>query len=60
LGTSKGEFPDTVFDSILSQIGEIGSKGVGFNTVNTDLKVLIMDGFNEVWPRDVEDFIAAF
>ena len=58
-GAGTCEFEDAVLDVVLGEVREVRPEGVRLDAVDPDLEVGIVDGRDDVWPCDVEDFVAA-
>jgi hypothetical protein len=50
---------DAILDTVLGQIGEVGTKSIGFYAVDTDGEVLIVDCLNELGAGHIEDLVTA-
>ena len=55
----KGKLFDAILNAILSEVGEVGTKRIGFNGFCAALQILSVNSGNNVWSGDIQDLIAS-
>ena len=59
LSASAGQLINALSDVVLSEIGEIGSEGVGFDAINANFEIGIMDAGDHLWSGHIQNLVAA-
>jgi hypothetical protein len=57
-GAKEREFIDLIFDTVLTQICEVGTEGICLDCIDSGIEILAMDLRDEIGSSSIEDLIA--